>query len=490
MARTHAHSRPGRHPALRLALVAIIAGLPLAMTQSSLAQILPAIKRKDKEPSKPPQRSGDRNLSPMNVAPPTEPIADKVIQKIRTRSWLMKVEVRVNAFNEVDASTGMPANNTLKFQTAKVVFPKVFSTAGSRFLDELPDRFASRLRLDGATKDDEMKLLNTVYPSGARLMGWEATNYQGNGMTLTVEMPIDTWGVQFDEQLAYSIPWPASWPAEASSTFQPQLGVDHACTNPLPLDEQVKQTNDRINLLIAEWTQGNDPKSIPPVQLAKFLAGQTLQMLQESGDGLAFNRIRPTRTGAGVATFQGFDLKGALKTIEDGRGSEHDIACTLAAIYRKAGLPARVVIGYDPGFADVNKARRSGKKALRSWVEFALVDPVPNRLFWVPVDIVRQRNQSSRAPDFSSKWDFFGNNHELEVILPLSFHYHPPTTVVAHGSPCLWGWLTTPATQMADQTVRFDAITLPARSGDRDARDQAERERTNPSRQPGTQPPP
>ena len=42
----------------------------------------------------------------------------------------------------------------------------------------------------------------------------------------------------------------------------------------------------------------------------------------------------------------------------------------------------------------------------------------------------------------------------------LDFHYHPPLSgVVAHGSPCFWGWITMPEMQQAEQTVRFQANT-------------------------------
>lgn len=143
----------------------------------------------------------------------------------------------------------------------------------------------------------------------------------------------------------------------------------------------------------------------------------------------------------------------------------------LAAVYRAAGLPARTVIGFDvsakkdrDGFLDKGK---SGPQKLRAWVEFCLYDEAAQREVWVPVDVVRMRQSSSRAPALNRPWKFFGTHDELENVIPIAFQYHPPTTVVAHGAFGLWGWLTTPEIPLVKQHLRLDAITTPKRGGDR-----------------------
>jgi hypothetical protein len=78
------------------------------------------------------------------------------------------------------------------------------------------------------------------------------------------------------------------------------------------------------------------------------------------------------------------------------------------------------------------------------------------------VDVVRQRKSGSKAPPLDRPWKYFGNNDDTDSIIPIAFHYHPPTTVVAHGSPCFWGWITFPEMQYgAEQMVRFVTITAP-----------------------------
>jgi len=81
---------------------------------------------------------------------------------------------------------------------------------------------------------------------------------------------------------------------------------------------------------------------------------------------------------------------------------------------------------------------------------------------WVPVDVVRMRRSGSRAKPIDQKWPYFGEHDELDRVIPFAFQFHPPTTVVAHGSPAFWGWLVTPKPpDRVLQTVRFLAITAP-----------------------------
>ena len=145
------------------------------------------------------------------------------------------------------------------------------------------------------------------------------------------------------------------------------------------------------------------------------------------------------------------------------------MACVLCAAYRNAGLPARTVIGLDVTESKGQDAILAGKgknDRLRSWVEFCLFDESTGKELWVPADPARQRASSNRPPAFDRPWKYFGNNDDLDDVLPLAFQYHPPTTVIAHGSPCLWGWLTTPELQVAEQSMRWLTATTPVRPED------------------------
>ncbi|MEL7473459.1 MAG: hypothetical protein AAGK04_09095, partial [Planctomycetota bacterium] len=56
---------------------------------------------------------------------------------------------------------------------------------------------------------------------------------------------------------------------------------------------------------------------------------------------------------------------------------------------------------------------------------------------------------------------------DLDGFVPISFHYHPPTTVRAYNSPGFWGWfsLDNPPT-WAYQGLTFDARTRSTRAND------------------------
>jgi hypothetical protein len=212
-----------------------------------------------------------------------------------------------------------------------------------------------------------------------------------------------------------------------------------------------------IRELVDRWTRGKDPKSIPPAQLAKFFAGEVQRLVQPSGNGIGYNRL---------GLMEGIDLQGAPFTADRGRGSEFDMVCVLAAVYREAGLPARIVVGYDIGESKDedrgNFLRRRGSEDLRAWVEFALIDEATGRTCWIPVDVVRMRKVSSRTPPLDQPWKYFGTHDELDGLIPFAFQFHPPTTVRAYGSPGFWGWLVTPTPPArADQTLRFIATTTP-----------------------------
>lgn len=382
-------------------------------------------------------------------APPKPSFLDNVIKPGRTRNWTLRVNVHVDAYQTDPRVLGKPGHKELEvkpitFETAAVVFPIVTASAGSEAAFEA---MRGTLFFDDRPMDTEPELSPTVYHSGTRLARWEMTNKTGREMDLRVEIPMTTWETVFDEKLAERAVWPAGgrWPEVAASTFSGVPFVDYH--SPVVVN------------LLSQWTGGKDPKILKPVPLAKFLAGQVLERMQPTGTGL-----ETARNGE----LEGFKLQRASTTLQLGRGSEHDIAIALCAVYLAAGLPARTVIGYDvtdtKGEDSGPFGRSKGSAKLRSWVEFALYDETADKLIWVPVDIVRQRKSSSKAPPLDRPWKYFGTNDELDDIMPVAFQYHPPTTVVAHGSRCFWGWLTTPTIpEGASQYIKFESMTTPNR---------------------------
>jgi hypothetical protein len=373
---------------------------------------------------------------------------DNVITQGRTRNWTLRPQVHLASYQTDPSKLGRPGYKELqvirlKFETAAVVFPVPYGSAGHVCDTE---GVKGTLYFDDKPVDSEIDFADN-YAAGTRLARWEMVKREGRELDLKLDIPMTCWETVFDEKLAEQAIWPPSgaWPGEAQSTFGPQHGVDYTAPN--------------IADAISQWTNNNDPKKLKPVALAKFLASKVLDATQPSGLGLV---------NARNGEVEGFELQGASRTLSLGRGSEHDIACLLCAVFRAAGLPARTVIGYDvketkgedSGF--LGKDRGSAK--LRSWVEFYLFDEVANKGLWVPVDIVRQRKSSSKAPALDRPWKFFGTNDELDDIMPVAFQYHPPTTVVAHGSYAFWGWLTTPSLQEGpSQYIQFQSMTTPNR---------------------------
>lgn len=391
-------------------------------------------------------------ISPTNAAPtggPRQPASastpsayDKILKPIGEREYTLRVHVNINSYqtpaNLVGPSKSL-AIGSLRFKTAAIVFPIL---PGCSSCDIHAEDVVGVMSFDDRP-EDTVPTLNGGYHSGTRLGRWELRDKEGREASLALDIPMTTWRTQFDEAAAFEVPWPkGDLTSVAASTFNPQLFID--------------RDKEPLASIVNVWCEGNDPMKLPPAKLAKFLAGKVLDAVQPSGTGQA-----TARNGQ----FAGVDLKGANQTLIEGRGSEHDIACLLAAVYRNAGLPARTVIGYDITLSKGSRAtpydiaKSHGGPNLRSWVEFCLLDEATSKEIWIPVDIVRMRKSSSRAPALDKHWKFFGENDELDTVLPFAFQFHPPTTVVAHGAVAFWGWLTQPETQAATQWLTFDSMT-------------------------------
>lgn len=389
-----------------------------------------------------------------------------VLTRYDPHQWTLRATINVRAHTEYDPKTGHPKREAFDFTSAAVVFPLIDRTASS--VAKPPPASTGRLMLNDREADTEPDLL-TDYPAGTRLGKWTLRDWTGQEVSLQVNIVTTTYKTRLDEAAAAKLGWPQSWPPIAQSTFTPQAFVEiMPGQDPKAAQEDMKIIAD----LVKKWTNGKDPKSIPPLHLAKYLCGEVIRLVQISGDGLNYGR---------TGEVEGLNLQGAAETARRGRGTEFDMAGLLAAVYRTAGLPARTVIGYDVGgtkrdhFLD-----RPGSGKLRAWVEFALADPqAPGGITWVPVDVVRMRRSSSRPPSSLDKpWPYFGTHDGLDGMIPFAFQFHPPTTVVAHGSSAFWGWMVTPAPpQGAEQVIRFDAITTPKTAESQ--REERERRRGN-----------
>jgi hypothetical protein len=298
----------------------------------------------------------------------------------------------------------------------------------------------------------------------------DGKKFRGRSMKLEVETSMTSWRTLFDEETANAVPWPAGrWGKIAATTFTDLQRIGNV--------NLVDHTTEGIQSLVSQWCGNKDPKSVNPVPLAKWLASNVLEYIQPSGAGLNF---------ADNGMLEGMDLQGSEQTLARQRGSDQDITCALAAVYRAAGLPARTVIGFDVlddkgGKDSFLKKRRRDVPGFRSWVEFCLYDERTRKEVWVPVDITRQRSKSSRILRNLKAWQFFGNNDELDSVCPFAFQFHPPTSVVAHGSVSFWGWITFGTQQPKGvQYLRFNAMTTPKKKSTQSDREKFDAEQNQP----------
>lgn len=399
------------------------------------------------------------------------------VQQVQSKNLTLtiSVDVLLDRSDDRDAQ-GMPVVRPLTFKTLAFVFPVLEATASfkpnavfQRRGGKDPEgeaRFGmvkGELYVNDQLVSNAPTLLTGEYQSGVRLGRWDARDMTAREVELKLEISGTAYRTKFDEAAAAKVGWPTGeWPKEASATFKPQMFVN---------EDAVVGAYDMsiVQEAVKRWTKGN-PRSVPPVTLAKYIFGEVVAMMQPSGEGLEF-----TRNGL----IQGIGLVGAPEAMRLKRGSEFDIACVLAACYREAGLPARTVIAYareDAGDRENFLNRRKEKAQLRSWVEFCLYDEVNNTINWVPVDPARMRKKSSRPPPLNKPWAYFGDNDDLNEVVPFALQFHPPTTVLAYGSPGFWGWLVTPQPpSTAYQALRFEVTASSQRGGEPPPKDEKKR---------------
>lgn len=243
---------------------------------------------------------------------------------------------------------------------------------------------------------------------------------------------------EFDERAAWDLPWPAQWPAETRSWLERDPTFD------LPASDG----SDAVQALLDNWTGGNDPRQVPPVQLAKFLTGHVLDHVRSNSTNSETPIGRPAavlRDGRGTRTVTlpdevlsftgmigGFRVQNAAEVARNRVGSEHDLANLLAAVLRRAGIPTRLVIGVD-------KENSSLHRRVKSWVEFAVVAPDVSGVIWVPVDVRELKGSGRSSRNWQQNWKNFGTCDLLRNVVPVAHHFHPPANFHTYAFPALFG---------------------------------------------------
>jgi hypothetical protein len=398
------------------------------------------------------------------------------IKREKPKRWTLDTMIFIGTeeFTRIVDGRAIPSNDTWEFTAATLVFP-VLAETGSSILEvvdgpggETP-AVSGRVEFDDRLMTEELTIVTQdigggLLPAGTWRAQWQVQPpssgaYVPREVELHVRTSMVSYETVFDERAAKTLDWPSEeWPPEAAATFQPQMLVDFDLEGrPFNMEPVVK--------LLEHWSDGNDPRSVKPVVLAKYLAGKVAEHVQPTGTG-----ITSGKTGA----MEGFAAVGPAQAALTGRGTELDLPILLVAIYRAAGLPARLVIGYDEQGAGktVYLKRSRGSGQIRVWVEFALYDEAEQTFGWVPVDVRALRGSSSRMPPnfLDRPTKYFGTHDELARVAPLAFHFHPPTTVRSYGSPALWGWFVTPSPPgRARQQVSF-SISSSSRGGPNESR--------------------
>jgi transglutaminase-like putative cysteine protease len=372
---------------------------------------------------------------------------------VNWRNWTMDLEVKCHGFQvkvrRFNDGLTLPQTTRFRLNRLAAVFPLL--KQGSSMHTVYPQGIETALRVEGESIRNAHRHVRVVdgYQGPTSLVVWERADINTRLLTLGIKVPMTSFETRINEDIAFGVPW---WTEKLNATLEanlkPQLFID-------PTQEPV------LNLA-REWTN-NHPKRASPYYLAKYLAGRVLEYYQPSGTILEGTGRGLTSFARGAVLVSGFRVFGSTYAAVEKRGSPLDLANLLCAVYRAVGLPSRVVIGYDKFLADQEK-----NPVVRAWVEFALVDERNERIEWIPVDILRQREFSNRMPPMKQRWEFFGHNEEFDFMIPIAFHWHPPTSVTNAGPPAFWGWIPDPANPIVDQEVRIFAMETPQRGDDGD----------------------
>ncbi len=426
----------------------VIAALVVASTAGAQTA-----RQKAKNPQQP---AGQQPPAPV-VQSPTIIGDGPFLRTLNGIDWTVRANLNVlGGVNRV-VTGGSRTDFRTRFEldSAVVVFPMMPGCANGI---AYPEKMTSELSFENQPIDTTPVLLDG-YADGTRLARWGMGRVRGKKMRLHFELPMSAWELEFNEAAAMRINWPTQgWPVEVQSSLSPS---------------QFIESNDPdLFALLMRWTK-NNPRSVRPAMLAKALAAEVVQFYQPDNQGYLFGKR---------AAWAGFEVQGAAFAVRQGIGSPFNMSAMLCAMYRAAGLPARVVIGYDavislgeansgvfnddPECKNPTGNQPSSIPHMTSWVEFYLYDEKRNVGQWIPVNVVAQRRLGSKAPPLRQSWKFFGNFPCGEHTLPLAFQFHPPTTVVSSGPPTMWGWLPEPLIPITDMWMHFDAMQTPKRLGD------------------------
>jgi len=288
-----------------------------------------------------------------------------------------------------------------------------------------PQRLTGAIVLKNGRRFDDREIINNL-PCLTSVASWRVRDFVLSEARLDAQISVSSYETRINEELAVARQWPnAPWSAQLATCLEPQPFIESNETG--------------IKRLVQMWTRGK-PKKAKPYVLAKYLASKVIASvrLSESRYSLTHpfaldERLKKRGNISMVLPL----VHGAAWAAKNKTTNRYDLACLLTAVYRAAGIPARLVIG-----VDVVEATTTDTLPLHAWVEFFL--PYPHKPDvpvtnddgeWIPVDIYRQVLFSSQPPDINQRWQFFGHNEESDDLAPLSFHWLTPGGPVESAAP-------------------------------------------------------
>lgn len=432
-----------RFPSLRR-----VVSLPLACAAGASISLAAAFAQQSGS-SNPDQDDADRAPGDLVILPDEEGDIEPVLirERINNRDWTIRFRVTLLPSSDYDRYLETdPFERYLDFFNDEIDLDSAVIVLSwpddSAYADVYENSLRGELSIDRREKVTPRTL--DKYQSGQRLAAFDLSNVEARGIRAQIEYEITAFETDIDEERARTFPWPTEPYTDPVlvSSLAPQMFVE--------ADDRL------IRRLVNEWTN-NQPKKVPPYVLAKYLAGKVMEYYRFT-DGVvepfSFDR-GPGRTLFFGPFFEGFRVRGAAEAARLREGSPYDMANLLCAVYRAAGIPARLVIGYDTR----NDLRRDFTgRPFHAWVEFWLQHPDTHRGEWIPVDVVSQREATPRAPGLDRKWLYFGRNDDAEHYAPIAHHWKPPTAVITAGAPGLWSWL--PDTESGEIPVISAAVSV------------------------------
>jgi len=356
-------------------------------------------------------------------------------------------------FNRFPSGSRQPFTGVISATNISIIVPMIDGCA-TAVTD--PERHEIEIEISEEPVPARFELI-PGFQAGEQVGRWDLAELNTRQMAIKIRGQVKTFGVTIDEQAAKSIAWPEEgFPDEVASALQPQAYVESEAPGVVDL--------------LNRWTS-NNAQGPPPYLVAKAIAGRLQEEFQPSGVG--FYSDHPAR-------FAGVDISGAANVARSLKGTEADMAALLCALYRAAGLPARVVIGWDVAGSPGGRAHvpaptplcravfnpdNAMHAQLRTWVEFYLYDEPNDRGGWLPVDVFMLRQASSRMKRLDQPWPGFGGDMCFDHLVPITFHFAPPITAEVNATPMLWGWLATPGPPPIDQELILDAMNAVQRGG-------------------------